>query len=54
MQLVDAASGEVISEAMCVGRTKESVNLGPAKKAEGLSKAIVEWIKPGFPAREKQ
>ena len=49
VQLVDAASGKVLGEANCVGRTTASVNKGPNEKGQGLAKAIVKWIKREMP-----
>lgn len=44
IELVDKSTGQVLGTANCVGRTKESVNVGVAKKAQGLAKAIVAWL----------
>lgn len=52
MQLVDKKTGKVIAVSNCVGRTSKSVGLGPAKKAEGLAKAIVKWLASGYPKPE--
>ncbi|MGC9453787.1 MAG: hypothetical protein ACP5HU_02890 [Phycisphaerae bacterium] len=49
VELVDADSGRVIGTANCVGRTQESLNSGVQKKAEGLAKAIAEWIADRYP-----
>jgi len=49
VQLCDG--GRVIGEADCVGRTTESVNKGAEKKAQGLAKAIVDWIDKSYPER---
>jgi len=49
VQLVDKASGEVIGNATCVGRSTATVNQGLDKKAQGLAKAIVDWIKSNRP-----
>lgn len=49
VELVDADSGRVLGTANCVGRTKESVNSGVQKKAQGLAKAITEWIADRYP-----
>jgi len=43
---------KLVGEAICVGRTKESVNMGPDKKAQGLAKAIVDLIDKHYPKRE--
>ena len=43
---------KLIGEAICVGRTTESVNMGPDKKAQGLAKAIVDLIDRHYPKRE--
>ncbi len=49
MELVDEQTGEIKAQANLVGRTKESVNQGVGKKAEGLAKAIVSWIASMYP-----
>jgi len=49
IELVDKDSGNVLGVANCVGRTKESVNMGVRAKAEGLAKAIVGWIDKLYP-----
>lgn len=50
VQLMDG--GTMVGEAYCVGRSTESVNKGPEKKAQGLAKAIVNWIDKHYPERE--
>jgi len=52
VEFVDKATGRVLAEALCVGRTGETVNRGIQKKAEGLAKAIVRWIHDHYPPRE--
>lgn len=52
-QFVDKASDTVLGEANCIGRTKEAINAGAGKKAEGLAKAFVKWIESRFPADRK-
>ena len=49
IELVDKDSGQVVGAANCIGRTQEAVNKGPEKKAEGLAKSIVSWIKANYP-----
>jgi len=49
VELVDKDSGQVLAKANCVGRTTTRVNLGVAKKAEGLAKAIVSWLDKRYP-----
>ena len=49
VELADKASGKVLGVANCVGRTNERVNMGLDKKAEGLAKAIAEWIDQNYP-----
>lgn len=49
VEFVDESSKRRIGLANCVGRTTERVNLGVAKKAEGLAKAIVNWIDENYP-----
>jgi len=53
VQLVDKDSGNVLGEANCIGRTTESVNTGVEKKAQGLAKAIVDWIVSRYPVPEE-
>ncbi|HUU59749.1 MAG TPA: hypothetical protein VMZ50_09405 [Phycisphaerae bacterium] len=52
VEMVDKDTGKVIATANCVGRTMESVNKGVEKKADGLAKAIVSWIKSRYPETE--
>jgi hypothetical protein len=52
IELVDAESNQVLGTAYCIGRTKESVNQGVEKKADGLAKAIVSWIADRTPKTE--
>ena len=49
IELVDKDSGNIIGTANCIGRTTESVNLGVARKAQGLAKAIVSWLAERYP-----
>lgn len=49
MELVDKDTGRVIGVANCVGRTTDRVNLGVAKKGEGLAKAVVSWLSARYP-----
>lgn len=49
VELVDAASGETLASANCVGRSTQTVNQGPASKAEGLAEAIAKWIGELYP-----
>ena len=44
IELVDKASGKVLGAANCIGRTRETVNLGVERKAEGLALAIAKYI----------
>ena len=44
VELVDRSSGQMIGKAACVGRTTSSTSMGAGTKAEGLSRAIAEWI----------
>ncbi|MBN2583930.1 MAG: hypothetical protein JXL80_12760 [Planctomycetes bacterium] len=43
---------KLVGEAICVGRSGETVNQGPDKKAHGLAKAIVGLIDKHYPKRE--
>ena len=49
LELVDKASGKVLARANCIGRSTESVNRGVKTKAEGLARAIAEWIAKNYP-----
>ena len=51
VELVDKNSGRVLGRANCIGRSTETVNKGVPKKAEGLARAIVQWIKSRYPAK---
>jgi len=51
IELVDKAGGRVLGVANCVGRTETRTTLGPARKAEGLAKAIVAWIAANYPKK---
>ena len=42
--LIDKGSNKQMAKAVCIGRSKESVNKGVNKKVEGLAKGIVKWI----------
>ena len=44
VKLIDAASGDVLGIARCDSRAKSSVRKGPEELAEGMGKAIAEWI----------
>jgi len=48
-EMVDKDSGKVLGVANCIGRTKERVNAGVKKKAEGLAKGLVAWIDSRYP-----
>jgi hypothetical protein len=54
VELVDKASGRVLATGNCVGRTKEAVNQGVEKKAEGLAKALASWIEQRYPEPPKE
>jgi hypothetical protein len=50
VELTDKASGKPVGRAICIGRTYQSVGLGPKWKAWGLSRAIVnDWIDEYYP-----
>jgi hypothetical protein len=52
--LKDKASGRVIGTAICIGRTYQSVGLGPKWKAWGLARAIVDkWIDDYYPKENR-
>jgi hypothetical protein len=48
VELVDKPSGRVLGSANCVGRTRETVNLGVEKKAEGLAVGIAKYIADNY------
>ena len=54
IDLVDKETGRVLGTANCIGRTKERINLGVEKKAEGLAKSIVSWIERYYPKPETE
>ena len=49
LEMVDKSSGKVLGTANCIGRSKESINRGVDSKAEGLAKAIADWIAANYP-----
>jgi len=54
IELVDKDSGKVIGLANCIGRTTSRVNVGVAKKGQGLAKAIVSWIASRYPEQDRK
>ena len=52
-KLVDKGSGAALGEANCIGRTTTRTTLGVERKAEGLAKAFINWIKSGYPKKEE-
>ena len=44
VQLIDAASGNVLGVASCDARAKSSIRKGPEELAEGMGKIIADWI----------
>jgi hypothetical protein len=53
VEFMDKGSGRAVGVANCVGLTTESVNVGVAKKAQGLAKAIVKWIDKRYPEDQR-
>ncbi len=49
VEFVDKETGKVLGRANCVGRTSARVNIGVGKKAEGLGRAIANWIDQRYP-----
>ena len=45
VELVDQPSGKVAARGYCVGRTGTTRLQGPRRKAEGLAKAIIDFIR---------
>ena len=55
VSLVDQASGKLVGQAVCIGRTYQSVGLGVKWKAWGLSRAIVnKWLDDYYPKAGRQ
>jgi hypothetical protein len=53
--LKDKASGQVVGMAICIGRTYQTVGLGPKWKAWGLARAIVDqWIDDYYPKENRR
>jgi hypothetical protein len=52
-QIVDKKSNRVLATANLVGRSTEYNTAGTQKKAEGLAKAIVEWIQMYYPGGKR-
>lgn len=44
-ELIDQATGQVLGQANCIGRSTTTARKGVENKADGLAKAIVDWIK---------
>lgn len=53
VQLLDKQTGAVKAQGVAIGRTEQSVSLGPEKKAEGLAKGLIKWAKDYYPKPEK-
>lgn len=50
VELTEKDTGKLVAKAICIGRTYQSVGLGPRWKAWGLSRAIVNnWIDNCYP-----
>jgi hypothetical protein len=50
VELKDKDTGELVGRAVCIGRTYQSVGLGPKWKAWGLCRAIInDWINEYYP-----
>lgn len=48
--LTDRDSGAIVGQAICIGRTYQSVGLGPKWKAWGLARAVInKWINDYYP-----
>lgn len=54
MELIDKATGRQVATAICVGRTTQRVNFGVRKKAQGLAKAMTEWISAYYPDEDRK
>ncbi len=53
-EMIDVGSGKVLGRANCIGRTTNRVNYGAEKKAQGLAKAYLNWIRDNHPDTAKQ
>lgn len=51
IKLVDKATGNEIGSATCVGRSTATINQGLDKKAQGIAKAVVDWIQKNRPKK---
>ena len=50
VELTDKESGKPVGKAICIGRTYQSIGLGPQWKAWGLARAIADkWINKYYP-----
>lgn len=52
--LVDKSTGKVVGQATCVGRTTTRTNFGVKYKAEGLARAIAQWIGNYYPKAKQK
>lgn len=48
-ELVDKDTGKVLASGAVVGRSSQSVGLGPAFKADGMAKALIKWASDYYP-----
>ena len=53
IELVDKDSGQVLGVASCAGWTDKRITLGIPEKAQGLARAIVEWIGNHYPENQR-
>ena len=49
VELVDRRSGKVLGVANCIGRSKARVTMGTKNLAEGMGRAIADWIDSAYP-----
>jgi hypothetical protein len=49
VQLIDKSTGQKVGNAICIGRSTTTAMQGMDKKAEGVAKGIVEWLKDRYP-----
>jgi len=52
--LLDKDLGKVLGQAMCIGRSQETVNKGTKEKAQGLAKGICDWIAKAANIKKKE
>ncbi len=54
VEVVDKDSGKVLATGAVVGRSTQSVGLGPEYKADGMAKALLKWASDYYPKPPKE